>query len=226
VVTLKVQRANEEPQEIKITRGEISIDSVTWEDKGDGIAYIRVSRFGGDTNTQWDKVVSQVNVKMKELDAVIVDVRGNPGGYLQSAVHLAGEFYDNKPVIYEENAEGEKTPLKTDRVGVFNKVPAVYVLIDGGSASASEILAAALRDTIGAKLVGVKSFGKGTIQDAENFEDGSGVHITIAKWLTPNKEWVHKKGLMPDFEVDRTSEDFKNNKDPQLDKAISLAKEI
>jgi len=155
-----------------------------------------------------------------------VDVRGNPGGYLDSAVYLAGEFFMNKPVIYKEDANGKQTDFGTTRVGIFQKVPAVIVLVDQGSASASEILAAALRDNIGARLIGVKSFGKGTIQDAKEFSDGSGVHITIAKWLTPKKEWVHKNGLEPDIKIDLTEENTKDGADPQLNKALELAKEF
>ena len=102
----------------------------------------------------------------------------------------------------------------------------MVVIVDEGSASASEILAAALRDNIGAKLIGMKSFGKGTIQDAKDFSDGSGVHITIAKWLTPKKEWVHGVGLTPDFKVELTTDNTKNGADPQLEKAVELAKQF
>lgn len=225
-IKLTLQTGNEEPREVSITRGTITIASVTWENKGDGTAYIRISRFGGETNKEWDDAVSEINIQMKELDAVIVDVRGNPGGYLQSAVHIAGDFFKNKTVVYQELATGEQIPLDTKRVGSLQSVPRVIVLIDGGSASASEIIAGALRDNIGATLVGTKSFGKGTIQDAKDFSDGSGVHITIAKWLTPSKQWVHKNGLEPDVKVEFTEEDISNGKDVQLEKAIELAEEI
>lgn len=225
-VTLTLQTGDNEPREITITRGLITISSVSWEDKGDGTLYIRVSRFGGETNADWDKAVSEANVKMKELDAVIVDVRGNPGGYLDSAVYLAGEFFTDKAVLYKESATGEQTPFITSRIGIFNKVPKIIVLVDQGSASASEILASALRDNIGATVVGMKSFGKGTIQDAKDFSDGSGVHITIAKWLTPKKEWVHKVGMEPDVKVELNEENTKDGADPQLNKALELAKEF
>lgn len=224
VSTLTVQRGDNEPVIKKITRDVITVASVTWEDKGDGTAYIRVSRFGGDTNEQWAKAVSEINVKMRELDAVVVDVRGNPGGYLQSAVYIAGEFFRGKPVLYQEDAKGEQNALNAERLGSFDKLPGVFVLIDEGSASASEILAAALRSQIKAQLIGVKSFGKGTIQDARDFKDGSGVHITIAKWLTPDKEWIHQKGLEPDVVVENTTEDLEKNTDSQLNKALELAK--
>ena len=226
VVKLVLQTGNDEPREVTITRGVITVASVTWEDKGDGTAYIRISRFGTDTNKEWDKVVSELNVKMEELDAVVVDVRGNPGGYLESAVHISEDFFRNKVVLYEETATGDQIPFSTTKVGVFNDIPAVFVLIDQGSASASEILAAALRDNIEAKLIGTKSFGKGTIQDAKDFKDGSGLHVTIAKWLTPKKQWVHNNGLDPDVLVEVKDEDLVNGVDPQLNKALELAKEF
>jgi carboxyl-terminal processing protease len=223
---LTIQTGDSAPREVPIKRGVISIPSVSWEDKGDGIAYIKVSSFGAETNSLWSDAVSAINVRMRELDAVIVDVRGNPGGYLQSAVFLSEEFFRNEPVLYEETATGETMPYEAQRVGAFKDIPALYVLVDGGSASASEILAAALRSHADAVLVGEKTFGKGTIQDARDFEDGSGIHITVAKWLTPEKEWVHEKGIEPDIVVELTDDDINDGKDPQLDKAIELAEEI
>lgn len=218
--TLTLRRNGEEPFVVRIKRGEIVIASVNWEDKGNGIAYIRVGRFGGDTNKEWDRVVKEVAVGMGTLDAVIVDVRGNPGGYLQSAIYLSGEFFRNEVVLYQESATGTISPSETTRFGSFESVP-VYVLIDGGSASASEILAAALRDHSGAILLGEKSFGKGTIQTANDFDDGSGIHITIAKWLTPGKEWVHKVGLEPHVLV-VPNDDTESGEDSQLDRAIEM----
>ena len=230
-VTLTIRRDDKEPQDVRIKRGVITVASVTWKDMGEGTVYLKVSRFGGDTNKEWDKAVSEINIKVNELDALVIDLRGNPGGYLESAVHLAGEFYRNKPVLYRETALGEQFEMKTNRNGFFTQVPAVFVLIDGGSASASEILAAALKSQINATLVGEKSFGKGTIQDAENFKDGSGLHITIEKWLTPEKVWVHKKpdiegGIQPDIAVEMSDEDIKAGLDKQLDKAVELSKQI
>lgn len=226
VVRLKIQTENNEPREVRITRGVINVPSITWDDKGDGTVYIRISRFGDETNAEWAKTVSEINIKMKELDVVVLDVRGNPGGYLNAAVYIGEEFFRDKPVLWEENDFGVQTPREAKRVGVFQKLPAVYVLIDGGSASASEIIAAALRDNIGAELIGTKSFGKGTIQTAKDYDDGSGVHITVAKWLTPKKAWIHKVGLEPDVKVEFSEDDVKNNVDPQLEKALELAKEI
>jgi carboxyl-terminal processing protease len=226
VSTLRLQRGDEEPFVVRIQRGVITIESVVWEDKGDGIAYIKINRFGGDTNNEWSRVASEVNVKMRSLDAVIVDVRSNPGGYLQSAVYIADEFVQRGTLLYEESATGRQTSYDADRLGIFENVPVVIVLVDEGSASASEILAAALRDNVGATLIGAQTFGKGTIQDARDFKDGSGVHITIAKWLTPGKEWVHDVGLEPDIVIERTDEEINNNIDSQLDRALEIAREF
>lgn len=225
-VTLTLQTGFEAPRGVTITRSVISVPSVTWEDKGNGIAYIRISRFGTETNKEWDSAVVDINNKMKELNSIIIDVRGNPGGYLESAVHISEEFFTGKPVVYEETATGEQIPLIAKRIGAFNKIPAVFVLVDEGSASASEILAAALRDNFGAKLIGTKTFGKGTIQDAKDFSDNSGLHITIDKWLTPKKQWINKLGLQPDVQVSISEEEITAGKDSQLDKAIELAKKI
>ncbi len=226
-VTLTIQTGTDAPRDVSILRGAITVPSVSWEDKGDGTAYIRVSRFGDSTNADWAKSVSEINLKMDQLDAVIVDVRSNPGGYLNSAVYLAEEFMSDVPVLFRHTALGEDIPIKATRTGTLTKVPAIYVLIDEGSASASEILAAALKDNKSATLIGKKSYGKGTIQESKEFSDGSSLHLTIEKWLTPKKEWVHGKGLQPDVEVDLYPEGSKDNtQDLQLDKALELAKKL
>lgn len=226
VVLTVVREGVSEAIPVTIRRGKITIDSVMWEDKGDGIAYIRISRFGEETNSNWDKVAKEVNVNMTELDAIILDVRRNPGGYLNSAVYIAGEFFPKGVVVYEESALGESISFEGGReTGLFQKLP-VFILIDEGSASASEILAGALRHHVDATLIGTQSFGKGTIQDSRQFDDGSGLHLTIAKWLTPDKTWVHKVGLTPDIEVKIPEDATGPEDDTQLQKAIELAKEI
>lgn len=226
-ISLLLRRSNAEPVTVHIQRGAINVPSITWEDKGEGTAYIRVSRFGADTNADWSKIASEVNVQMDELDAIILDLRGNPGGYMESAVYIAGEFLKKGSIVlYQESALGEQIPFETNRLGSFERIPVVFILVDEGSASASEILAAALRSHLESQIIGMKSFGKGTIQDAKDFSDGSGIHITIAKWLTPDKEWIHGTGLAPDIEVKLTQEDLENKFDAQLEKAVELAKEI
>lgn len=226
-VVLTIQRGDGESFEVSITRGNITMSSVTWEDKGDGVAYIRISRFGGETNGEWNKAVSEINLKMLDLDSIILDLRGNPGGYMDSAIYIASEFLKNGTVIVrQESALKESHDYKDTREGSFERLPKILILIDGGSASASEILASALKENLkdAVVLVGEKSFGKGTIQDARDFDDGSGLHLTVAKWLTPKGNWAHDKGIEPDVKVEYTKEDYEQEKDPQLSKALELAK--
>jgi carboxyl-terminal processing protease len=226
-VTLTIQHGSDQPKDVDINRGVIKIDSVTWEDKGDGTVYIRVSRFGQNTNDEWDKVVGEINDQAPQLDAIILDLRGNPGGYMLSSVYIASDFFNNKTVVIQQSATGEEQPIPAlDKKGAFVDVPGVFVLVDEGSASAAEILAAALREQIGAKLIGQTTFGKGTIQDAKDFPDGSGLHITTAKWLTPDKEWIHGKGLEPDVKVEITDQDITDQNDSQLNKALEMANQI
>ncbi|OGC62336.1 hypothetical protein A2890_01895 [candidate division WWE3 bacterium RIFCSPLOWO2_01_FULL_53_14] len=220
VVELTLQRGSGDSFKVSITRAQITVKSVNFEDKGNGIYYLEVTRFGETTNDEWDEAVA----KAKGAKGIVLDLRSNPGGYLSAAVYLASEFLDSGTVLLQEDANGDRAPLSvqsTENDHAFAGIP-VVVLIDEGSASASEILAAALSERVNAKLVGEKSFGKGTVQDAVDFDDGSGLHLTVAKWLTPSGEWVHDKGLEPDFKVELTDEDINAGRDPQLDKALDL----
>jgi carboxyl-terminal processing protease len=221
-VKLTIFRTGVQPFDLELTRRKITLNSVTWKDLGDGTAYFRISKFGSETNSQWDIAAKEANVKMKEFDSVILDVRGNPGGLLTSAAHISGEFFENKPVIYFEDKFGTQESLDTTRKGLFLNQN-VIVLIDEGSASASEILAGALKINKNAVLVGKKSFGKGSIQEPVEFPDGGSLHVTVQKWLLPDKTWIHQKGINPDVEV---SLDFDKLKNEKLDTQIEKAKEI
>jgi carboxyl-terminal processing protease len=222
-VKLTIFRNNQQPFDLELTRRKITLNSVTWKDLGEGTAYFRISKFGSETNTQWDNAAKEANVKMKEFDSVIIDVRGNPGGLLTSAAHIAGEFFENKPVIYFEDKFGTQEPLSTKRKGLFNNQK-VVVLIDEGSASASEIIAGALKIHKNAVLVGKKSYGKGSIQEPVEFPDGGSLHVTVQKWLLPDKTWINLKGINPDVEVILDFDKLKNEKiDTQLEKAKEIA---
>lgn len=217
-----------DPLDVQIIRGPIKTVSLKWEEKAPGIVYVRLSRFGDSTNTEWDKAVSEIFQKIKRPSgpaAVILDFRGNPGGYFQAAVHIGSEFIEGGVISYQEYRHGLRQEFKVDHLGRFLKIPGV-VLVDKGSASASEIVAGALRDRRGFRVVGEKSFGKGTVQDTESFPDGSGVHITIARWLTPSGYSINGAGIDPDFKVEFSDRDANNNKDPQLDKALEVAKNL
>jgi len=183
-------------------------------------AYIRLSEFGDNTNQDWENMVKgisdQIN-KDKNIKGVVLDLRNNPGGYLTDAQFIAGEFLPKDTLVVSEDDGTTQTQLRVLRDGLL-LTPKVVVLINGGSASASEIVSGALRDNKRAILVGEKSFGKGTVQAAEDLGDGAGLHVTIAKWLTPNGTWVHGKGLTPDVVV---TLDPKNPAvDTQLEKAV------
>jgi carboxyl-terminal processing protease len=166
------------------------------------VAHLKLSRFGELTDEQWDKSIQEILDKEKEIGGVVLDVRNNPGGYMQGAVNLAAEFLPSgKVIVKQESTQAPDQSFATQRIGRLLTTPLV-VLMNKGSASASEILAGALSEHGRVKLVGDTSFGKGTIQTAEDLDkNGAGVHITIARWLTPNGNWVHEKGLTPDVSV-------------------------
>jgi len=221
--------------DVKITRDVITVKSVTgWikkvgdaenvnlpKDKKDlKVAYIRLSQFGDSTNKDWTALIAKLSGQIKSdknVKGAVLDLRNNPGGYLTDAVFIASEFLNQgTPVVSEESFMDKKT-LYAVRTGELVDVPLV-ILINRGSASASEIVSGALRDDKKILLIGETSFGKGTVQQAEDLGSGSGLHVTVAKWLTPNGTWVNGKGLKPDIEVKL---DAKNpTHDIQLEKAI------
>jgi carboxyl-terminal processing protease len=223
IVTLKLQRDDLTPFEVKITRGKITVKSVKGEVKAPNVAYIRVSRFGESSSTEWDEVVARLSYELPNLKGVVLDLRGNPGGYTNAAIHIAGEFIKEGVIFYEQDGAGVKTPLnvETTRNGRWLGKK-VVVLLNGGSASSSEILAGALLDRVGAVTVGEKSFGKGVVQTVADLAGGSAVHITVAKWLTPGGTWVQETGLIPKYVVAISDQDIKDGKDPQLDKALAI----
>lgn len=238
-VTLSIlHKDSEKSLDVKILRDIITVKSVSgWVKKvkdiseiqnskfkiqsEDSVAYIRLSQFGDSTNNDWTSAINDVNLKMqadKAILGLILDLRNNPGGYLTDAVFISSEFLKEKtPVVLQENAQGAKTTLSVARKGLLYDIPLI-VLINKGSASASEIVAGALRDNKRAILVGETSFGKGTIQQAEDLGNGAGLHVTIAKWLTPNGTWVNGTGLKPDIEVKLDEKDPSH--DTQLEKAV------
>lgn len=186
------------------------------------VAYIRLSQFGDKTNDEWVKVVNELYPQMsdKNFKGIVLDVRNNPGGYLQDAVFIASEFLKSGVVVSQVDATQEKLDMPVSRTGVLLDQP-VIVLINKGSASASEIVSGALRDHDRAKLLGETSFGKGTIQQAVDVAGGGSVHLSIGKWVTPNGTWVHKKGLKPDIEV--KFDEKKSLASPGLDNQLQAA---
>lgn len=223
-VTLNIlHKNNKEPQDIKITRARIEVKSVKLETRDVGgrkIGVIKVSRFGDDTKGLFDHAVDVVLAG--NYQGVIVDLRNNPGGYLETSVDLASAWVENgMTVVKEVNYANQTKEYKARGLARLKGIKTV-VLINGGSASASEILAGALQDYKFATLVGEKTFGKGSVQELTDLKDDSNVKITVAKWQTPNGRSINKNGLEPDFNVERTQDDFEANRDPQLDRALEL----
>jgi carboxyl-terminal processing protease len=219
-VTLTLLRDGvNDPIVANIVRKSINVPSVITTFVGDNkdVARIQVLKFSADTNTEWDKAVAEVLSKTS-VKGVILDLRNNPGGYLQEAVDLASDFLKSgTTVVKEEDGNGQTTDFKVQTLGRFLNMP-VVVLINKGSASASEILAGALRDQRKALLIGGTSFGKGTIQETRTLDGGAGLHVTIAKWLTPSGYWVNGKGLDPDIKVQDNPD---TTQDEQLVEAIN-----
>lgn len=222
IVTLTVIREGAtDPIKFDLVRAKIDVPSVslTFVGSGEKIADLKVNSFDAQTPDEWNKAVDQVLAKGGTV-GIIVDLRNNPGGYLQDAVDLTADFVKTgSTVVIEQDGNGSKIPYKTEKTGRLLGLP-VVVLINGGSASASEIMTGALQDLIHAKTVGTKSFGKGTVQEPIDEANGSGLHVTIAKWLTPNGTWVHGVGITPDVVVDNSVA----TEDAQLKAAIGLFK--
>lgn len=238
-VRLSVMRQqDQQPRDIKITRDTITVKSLTsWTKQikaideikqtdtlkaqaDQKVVYIRLSQFGDSTNDEWQRLSAEIDRNLtadKTIKGVVFDLRNNPGGYLSDAVYISSEFIKDGTAVMQEDKNGERENYPVSGKGLLTDVP-IVVLINKGSASASEIVSGALRDHKRAKLIGETSFGKGTIQQAEDLGGGAGLHVTIAKWLTPEGIWVHQKGLEPDIKVDLDKEDQAH--DVQLEKAI------
>lgn len=203
-----------------VVRDTIIVKSVNLDFKsknGKEIAVIKLSRFGEQTDSEWVSAISKISAK-NNIKGVVLDLRNNPGGFLNGSVFVASEFLKEgvKVVTQESTTEGNKE-YYSNRQGKLLNIPLV-VLINNGSASASEIVAGALKDNGRAKIIGEKSFGKGSVQEAEDLPSGAGLHVTIAKWITPNGTWIHEKGIEPDEKV--LNDEKKPNEDKQLEKAL------
>ncbi len=216
-VKLTMQRG-EEQKEFTITRAQVTDASVRWSIDGD-IGTITMSRFDDDTG----KLANQAAAEFKAhgVKGVILDLRGNGGGYLSAAVDVAGIWLDNK-VVVTEKSNGKVTGTEKTGSGAPLAGVKTVVLVNGASASASEIVAGALQDHKAATLVGEKTFGKGTVQKVVNLLDGRLLKVTIARWYTPNGKNITKEGISPDKKVELTSDDANAGRDPQLEAAKGL----
>ncbi len=213
----------EKTKEITIVRGVIEVKSVTFELKNN-IPYFKIVRFGDDTASKFKVLTKKIP---QNTPGVIIDLRNNPGGYLNASVEMASLMLPkNDVVVIEKDRKGKEDKLYSFGYNNILNKKKIIVLINKGSASASEILAGALRDNAKDRvtILGEQSFGKGSVQELINLPGGSATKITVAKWLTPNGEQISKKGIIPDIKVELTSDDYENNRDPQLDKALEMLK--
>lgn len=214
------------PIEVKIIRDQINVKSVKLELRNDGIAVIKISKFGDDTTSGMNQAANQI--VSRNAKGIILDLRNNPGGYLESAIDISSKFIPaGKIVVSEEERDasnGGKKDFPARGGDILGGIP-VVVLVNGGSASASEITAGALRDDLGATLIGKKTFGKGSVQELEKLVGGSTLRVTIARWLTPNGDYIMEKGIDPTIDIDLSDADYNANRDPQMDKALEVIKE-
>lgn len=222
---------NDTTRDVEITRDTIRVPTIDWqlvEKDGKKIAFMQIYSFNQTVDAEFRKASEEI--LKSDAQGIVLDLRNNPGGLLDSAINLAGWFLERgQMVVIEEFGDGSRNEFRSDGSGALRSYP-VVVLINGGSASASEILAGALRDSKGVRIVGTKSFGKGSVQQLEKYNDGSSLKVTVAKWLTPSGVSITEKGIEPDIEVEIKVEQLEDEsvvigepgKDPQLDRALEL----
>jgi carboxyl-terminal processing protease len=222
-VTITLFRAdynNNEPFEVTLVRDEIKMQSV-WlnfvpNSQGQTIAHLRVGSFGERTGEEWDAAIKEILAK-GHVAGVVLDLRNNPGGLVSEAIKMASEFIPDGIILHQEGRTSRNTHdySSTGRSRLKN-MPLV-VLVNGGSASSSEIVAGALHDRLGAKMVGTKTFGKGLVQERVDLSNGGGLHITVATWKLPNGAWIQGEGIAVDVEA---KDDYSTEPDEALNAAI------
>ncbi len=220
-VTLSIIREGEQ-LEVPIVRGTIDIPSVEWAVGDDSIGTITISRFGDDTGSLVKKAAEEF--VSKNVTKIILDMRGNPGGLLDQAVAVSSVWLPKGATVLAEKRGGETVQTFTTSTSPVFKDVKTIVLINKGSASASEIVAGALHDNKAATLMGETSYGKGSVQQLIDLKAGGSLKVTIARWYTPGDKNIDKQGIEPDTKVERTTDDIKAGKDPQLDAAKAALK--
>jgi carboxyl-terminal processing protease len=222
VKLLLFREGDSEPLEISVVRAAIEIPTIETEKRKDGIFVIRLFSFTSKSPELFRGALREFVAS--DYKKLLLDLRGNPGGYLDAAVDMASWFLPAGAVVVKEDFgdKGEGTAHRSKGYDIFNKNLKFVILVDGGSASASEILAGALSEHGIAKLVGDKTFGKGSVQQLVPLTDNTFLKITVAEWLTPNGKSINENGLEPEFKVKVTKEDIEKKRDPQLEKAIEV----
>ncbi len=224
-VTLQIFREGfEEARDVRITRDVIKIPLLEWEQKGEGIVHLKLYNFIGDVDAEFLKASRAILAGGAQK--VILDMRNNAGGFLDSAIKVASYFVSRGEVVaVEDFGNGEKDEFRSEGYPYFQKLP-VVVLINGGSASAAEIVAGALKDARKVTLVGEKTFGKGSVQEVADLPHETLIKITVAKWLTPSGRSIQDEGIEPDVKVELTQEDRDAGRDPQLEKALEIIRNL
>lgn len=216
-VTLKLYRESKKDTfDVILKRSNIVVPGaeIEWKEKdGKKIAWVKLYKFGDQLYEEWPGIIDAIT--KNKCDGIVLDLRNNPGGYLNASVMVGSDFLKDGIVVKQQDYTGkvDEYPVDTKRGKLANYK--MVVLVNGGSASAAEILAGAIKEHQRAKLIGEKTFGKGTVQQPEEFEDGSGLHVTIAKWLLPSGKNIHKEGVMPDIEVKYEAKEGDDQKDPK-----------
>ncbi len=224
-VRLTINRENSSsPKEVTIIRDTIKIPTVSWKLLDGKTAYIQLFVFNRNVDDDFKKVAKEI-VNSK-ADRIILDLRNNPGGLLDSSVNIASYFLNSDQlVIQEKYANGKNDEFRTSNNGQLKNYPLV-IITNKGSASASEILAGAIKDNRGITIIGEKSFGKGVVQEVSELPGRASVKITIAKWFTPKGTSINDNGIDPDIIIERTEADIDAKRDPQLDKALEIVKQL
>jgi carboxyl-terminal processing protease len=225
-VKLLVQSEGEKvSKDITVTRDNIKVKSVVFEtkkavdEKKSDLAYINISSFTEDTYKDFSNLINQI--LLLNPKGIILDLRNDPGGYLDTSISVASEFIEDGTIVTEDFKNDQKKSYEAKGEADLKNFKTV-VLVNSGTASAAEIVAGALQDHEQGVIVGEKTFGKGSVQDYQEFTDGSSLKLTIAKWYTPSGKSIDGEGITPDIKVDLTDQDYNQNRDPQLDKAIEL----
>lgn len=220
VILTLFKKGDNDSREVEILRDEIIVESLTLEfiesaDKS--LAHLKLNRFGDRTQSEWDSAVATIVEKWQkqEIKGVILDLRNNPGGYFDVSISIASDFIKTGTIVSQKSKYNQKDFSSSGRARL-EKIPTV-ILVNKGSASSSEIVAAALRDDKGIKLIGEQTFGKGTVQDRRELSNGGGLHVTIGRWLTPKGDWINDSGLAVDIEVEQ---DYETEVDEVLERAI------
>lgn len=220
ILTLLRRKEGQEnkPFEVSLQRQEIVVKSVEVtfvEQAGKRVAHIKLSRFGERTDSEWKDAVTAVQKEKGKIAGIVLDMRNNPGGFFDEAIKVSSDFMKSG-VVVSQHGRFNNQDFQSNGTARLTGIPLV-VLVNGGSASASEIVAGALRDQLKVKLVGQKTFGKGTVQDRRELRNGGGIHVTIAKWMLPGGDWIHEAGIPVSVEVEENRD---TKEDEQLIKAI------